>query len=463
MRFFYLIPAFFAVVFGQHAGHQTSEFHPKMSIQQCTKSGGCQTEQGEVTIDSNWRWTHKTNDYTNCYTGNTWDKTLCPDAATCTQNCALEGVDENTWTGTYGVHTISGGIQLNFVTQGPYSKNIGSRTYLMESSSKYKMFKLVNKEFTFDTDVSQLDCGLNGALYFAELQPDGGMSEYSTNECGAKFGTGYCDAQCPHDMKWISGEANSDGWKPSDTDPNSGTGKYGSCCNEMDIWESNKHDCAFTPHPCKPDGPYRCEGTECGDNGADRYKGVCDKDGCDLNAYRAGNTTFFGPGSNFVVDSSQPMTVVTQFISSDGTDDGDLVEIKRIFVQNGKVIQHAYTNIPGVSKQFNSLTDETCAAQKSAMGDVNDFKAKGGMKAMGEALKRGMVLVMSLWDDHYAHMLWLDSSYPLDKPPSDPGITRGPCATTSGDPKDVESKQANANVKYYNVKYGEIGSTFPSQ
>ena len=28
------------------------------------------------------------------------------------------------------------------------------------------MFYLLNKEFTFDADVSQLDCGLNGALYF---------------------------------------------------------------------------------------------------------------------------------------------------------------------------------------------------------------------------------------------------------------------------------------------------------
>merc|ERR1712150_409133 len=133
---------------------------------------------------------------------------------------------------------------------------------------------------------------------------------------------------------------------------------------------------------------------------------------------------------------SQPMTVVTQFISSDGTDNGDLKEIKRLFVQNGKVIQHAMTNIPGVTP-FNSLTDESCAAQKKAM-----------------------VLVMSLWDDHYAHMLWLDSSYPLDQPVTKPGVLRGPCATTSGDPKDVESKQANANVKYYNVKYGEIGSTY---
>jgi cellulose 1,4-beta-cellobiosidase len=456
----YVLSLMFGVAVCQQKGSQTQEYHPKMTIQHCTKSGGCQDESpGQITIDSNWRWTHKTGGTTNCYTGNEWDKTICDNVADCTKACALEGVDQQTWQGTYGVHEINGGIQLDFVTQGPYSRNVGSRTYYMESESKYKMWKLVNKEFTFDTDVSQLDCGLNGALYFSELQPDGGMSEYETNECGAKYGTGYCDAQCPHDMKWIYGESNSDGWVPSDTDPNSGVGKYGICCNEMDIWESNKHDSAFTPHVCKTAGPYRCTGTECGDNGPDRYKGHCDKDGCDLNAYRAGNKTFFGAGSNFNVDSSQPITVVTQFISSDGTDNGDLVEIKRLFVQNGNVIDHAFTNLPGLTP-FNSLTDANCAAFKKLTGDVNDFKAKGGMKGMGEALKRGMVLVMSLWDDHYAHMLWLDSSYPLDKPTTDPGITRGPCDVKSGDPKDVESKQAHAHVKYYNVKWGDIGSTY---
>jgi len=455
---------FIEAILGQQVGHQSQEFHPQMSIGVCDFDANgekvCESEQGQITIDSNWRWLHHTGDTTNCYTGNTWDKTLCPDVATCTKNCALEGVDQNTWTGTYGVHTISGGIQLNFVTQGPYSKNIGSRTYYMDSDSTYKLWKLVNKEFTFDVDVSDLGCGLNGALYFAEMQADGGLSEYPTNLAGAKYGTGYCDAQCPHDMKWISGESNNKDWKPSDNDPNSGVGHYGTCCNEMDIWESNSIATAYTPHVCTKNGPYRCEGDDCGDNGATRYKGVCDKDGCDINAYRVGNTSFFGPGSNFAVDSTKPITVVTQFISSDGTDDGDLVEIKRIFVQNGKQIPQAMTNLPGVKKQFNSLTDETCATMKSVMGDVNDFKIKGGMKQMGEALKRGMVLVMSLWDDHYAHMLWLDSSYPLDKPPTDPGVTRGSCATTSGDPKDVESKQANAHVKYYNVKSGAIGSTF---
>lgn len=43
-----------------------------------------------------------------------------------------------------------------------------------------------------------------------------------------------------------------------------------------------------------------------------------------------------------------------------------------------------------------------------------------------------MVLVMSLWDDYAEHMLWLDSNYPLNKNPAQPGVARGPCATTSG-------------------------------
>ncbi len=115
------------------------------------------------------------------------------------------------------------------------------------------MFQLLNREFTFTVDNSGLDCGLNGALYFVEMMRDGGLSEYGSNEAGAAYGTGYCDAQCPHDIKWINGEANSDDWDPSDNDANSGTGKYGSCCSELDIWEANKESQAFTTHPCDVD------------------------------------------------------------------------------------------------------------------------------------------------------------------------------------------------------------------
>ena len=33
---------------------------------------------------------------------------------------------------------------------------------------------------------------------------------------------------------------------------------------------------------------------------------------------------------------------------------------------------------------------------------------QGGLRAMGESMERGHVLVMSLWDDHSVNMLWLD-------------------------------------------------------
>merc|ERR1712025_767749 len=82
---------------------------------------------------------------------------------------------------------------------------------------------------------------------------------------------------------------------------------------------------------------------------------------------------------------------------------------------------------------------------------------KGGLQAMGSAMDAGVVLVMSLWDDHYANMLWLDSTYPVDS--TDPGADRGSCPTTSGVPADVESQQANAKVIFSDIKFGPIGST----
>ena len=241
------------------------------------------------------------------------------------------------------------GITLQFVTHGQYSTNIGSRSYLVAPDGhNYYMFYVLNKEFTFDVDVSKLPCGLNGALYFVEMDKDGGSGKYPTNKAGAAYGTGYCDAQCPHDMKFINGEANCEGWTASDNDANAGVGKYGTCCNEMDIWESNSVATAYTPHTCDTVGNVRCEGTPCGDNASgERYDGLCDKDGCDFNSWRLGDQTFFGPGSNFAVNSEKPMTVVTQFITSDGTDNGDLVEIRRLYVQDGKVIDNSFVALPG--------------------------------------------------------------------------------------------------------------------
>merc|ERR1719263_582857 len=158
------------------------------------------------------------------------------------------------------------------------------------------------------------------------------------------------------------------------------------------------------------------------------------------------------------VDTTKPITVVTQFHTSDGTDNGDLSEVRRIFVQDGKVIQHPKSNIPGLSAQHDSITSDMCDSFKDIMGDKNDFKKKGGLKKMGDAMSNGMVLVMSIWDDHAADMLWLDSTYPTDK--TTIGGPRGACATTSGVPKDVESQSPNAGVKFSDIKIGEIDSTY---
>ncbi len=55
----------------------------------------------------------------------------------------------------------------------------------MEDTNNYKMFNLLNHEFTFDVDVSNLPCGLNGALYFVEMEKDGGKGKFPTNKIGA--------------------------------------------------------------------------------------------------------------------------------------------------------------------------------------------------------------------------------------------------------------------------------------
>lgn len=224
----------------------------------------------------------------------------------------------------------------------------------------------------------------------------------------------------------------------------------------MDIWEANSMASAVTPHVCNVDGQYRCDGTECGD-GDDRYSGVCDKDGCDFNSFRQGDKSFLGPG--LTVNTNEKITVVTQFITSDNTTTGDLVEIRRIYVQNDVVIQNSKTSIAGLAA-YDSITDEYCNAQKTAFGDTNSFENLGGLGAMGDSFERGMVLVLSLWDDHAVNMLWLDSNYPTDADPTTPGVARGNCSTSSGAPTDVEVNSPNAYVVYSNIKYGPIGSTF---
>merc|ERR1711979_70494 len=197
----------------------------------------------------------------------------------------------------------------------------------------------------------------------------------------------------------------------------------------------------------------RCEGDDCGNKDDNRFKGVCDKNGCDVQTFRLGNKGFYGKGGT--VDTSEKITVVTQFITVDGTDTGALKEIRRHYVQNGKKIETPDLSVG--SKTFNSISTEFCEAEVGLFKDHTNFLEKGGLKAMDAAMESGMVLVLSLWDDHKVNMLWLDSTYPAGS--TDPGAASGTCSTDSGKPDDVENSAPSSSVTFSNIRFGEIGST----
>ncbi|KAF3067140.1 Exoglucanase 1 [Daldinia childiae] len=427
----------------QQVGKEQSETHPKLSWKKCTSGGSCTQTNAEVTIDSNWRWLHSLEGTENCYDGNKWTS-QCSTADDCATKCAIEGAD---YSKTYGASTSGDALTLKFLTKHEYGTNIGSRFYLMNGADKYQTFDLKGNEFTFDVDLSTVDCGLNAALYFVAMEEDGGMASYPNNKAGAKYGTGYCDAQCARDLKFVGGKANVEGWEPSTNDNNAGVGPYGACCAEIDVWESNSHSFAFTPHPCTTNEYHVCEKDECGGTySEDRFAGKCDANGCDYNPYRMGNTDFYGKSKT--VDTSKKFTVVTQFADN---------KLTQFFVQDGKKIEIPGPKIDGFPAESN-ITPEYCTAEFGVFGDRDRFKEVGGFDQLNNALDVPMVLVMSIWDDHYANMLWLDSSYPPEKAGT-PGGDRGDCAPDSGVPSDVEASIPDAKVVWSNIRFGPIGST----
>merc|ERR1712224_325353 len=60
------------------------------------------------------------------------------------------------------------------------------------------------KEVSVVVDMSGAECGLNAAIYFVEMDKDGDKG-VGDNNAGPAYGTGYCDAQCPRDLKWVKG------------------------------------------------------------------------------------------------------------------------------------------------------------------------------------------------------------------------------------------------------------------
>nr|AGU16948.1 cellobiohydrolase I [Alternaria japonica] len=328
---------------------------------------------------------------TNCYTGNRWDgsqnqlpdytvtcahSALCPDTCACACNC----------------------------------KNIGSRLYLTllnTTSGKALTLKFVTrsgqKEFTFDVDVSNLPCGLNGALYFVGL--DGPYNNFA----GAKYGTGYC-ADVERALTFIGlGGANYFSTMEADGG-----------VSEMDIWEANSIALATATHSALAISRRWISGrpTLSPSDGkchrwtpkqalvipvpaattwtADRYTPAhCDPDGCDFNAA--------------VPAAAIPMAVLFY----------------------GPAWVHYASTVPSVAWFSSSI---------------------------------GMVLVparSSQWDDHALPMLWLDSTA------SAIHVLQRACTTASTSPPETTTTTTTPDVSYSTTTTGEgscggIGWTGPT-
>lgn len=394
----------------------TPEVHPQLQTYKCTAKHGCIPQKASIVLDALSHPIHEKGNTTNPCTAdgsNGLNPALCSTAESCAENCVLDGADYM----SHGIRTKGDSLTLHqYMNISGGITPVSPRVYLLDPSGQnYESLQLLNQELSFDVDVSSLPCGMNGALYLSEMLTTGGRSDF--NPAGAAYGTGYCDAQCPS-LPWIDGVANLD--------------SGGACCNEMDLWEANALATAYTPHACNISRVFECVGDECGS------AGVCDKSGCGFNPYALGARDYYGFRRS--VDTSRRLTVVTQFVTDDGTASGTLTEIRRLYVQEGEVVQNAVVEVAGM--EVDSITGEYCAESASY------FQEMGGLKQMGKALGRGMVLVFSIWNDSGAFMNWLDSG------------NAGPCNSTEGNPQLIQVQHPETSVTFSKIRWGDIGSTY---
>ncbi|KAM7208219.1 Exoglucanase 1 [Naviculisporaceae sp. PSN 640] len=451
----------------QQVGTFNREIHPKLQWSKCTPSSGsvpsCQTVEGEITLDSNYRWLHSTEGlgYTNCFDTDQWATWSggCNSTQECTEKCALEGAsyDPRTGQGGNGIKVVNDSLSMKLVIRGDFWEQIGSKFYLLADQHRYEMFTLLGNEFTFDVNLSTVGCGVNAALRFVAMDEDGGMKKFPGNKAGAEYGTGYCDSKCPRNERYVGGVANFDGWKRANesdwTSPYEG--ELRACCPEMAVWNSNAHSYQVSSHLC-PKNEY----TVCKDKSCDYYIPYsddedrlerCDKWGCSYNPFQMGNRDFYGKGKT--VDTSKKFTVVTRFEED---------QVVQFFVQDGKKIETPKPKWDELKDVKNGISQETCSKKTDVFMERDFWNFNNGWKTHLELMKTPMVLVMSIDDDDWGWNLFLDSVWPPEKEGDmeEPGALRGDCLPwENNDPRYVRAYSPFSTVVWSNIRFGPIGST----
>jgi len=322
----------------------------------------------------------------------------------------------------------------------------GPRVYLIEEDGidKNTMFMLKNQEFTFDVELSTMQCGFNAALYFVGM---------GANEGGAEKGTKYCDAQAVD----------------------------GVFCSEMDILESNTDAQQYTTHACIDACGSFSTAAECKSNG--QASTVCDQSGCGLNPFRYGpgttydtetnNANWHGVGSKFQLDSSKPFTVVTQFHAGSAN---ELASVVRFYLQSRRRVDlpTLYVRKPtdGITMgalENPSITSDFCTDIYDRWSGQSDYEP---LRQMGKNMESGMVLAMSAWyapetykggrpsgtvpggqSGAQTGMSWLDGLNEWGSPAK--LIKAGPCE------KDTIDTGVH-HATFSNIRTGDIGTTVPN-
>jgi len=177
-------------------------------------------------------------------------------------------------------------------------------------------------------------------------------------------------------------------------------------------------------HACTSPEPEKCSGDEC--------TRKCDSMGCQFDPLALGSLDYFGPGAR--IDSKEPITVVTQFITDDGTDTGKLSKVRRFYQQHGQTIENAHADeekFPSLLAS-NTINDDFCGAQKELQGTS---AGEGYLGRLGQALDNGVVLTAAVFETE---------------------TPAGPCEGADA------GKAENASVAFSNFIYGEITSTCPT-
>lgn len=104
--------------------------------------------------------------------------------------------------------------------------------------------------------------------------------------------------------------------------------------------------------------------------------------------------------------------MVTQFLTNNNSPNGTLTEIKRMYIQEGRLIENALvTNISGKAVQMEGTVNQDFCTARNASA----YLRLGGMEGMGQSLSRGMVLIFSLWNSDGDFMECMCSRFRLER------------------------------------------------